>query len=51
MAITRDEAIIKLAKEIAQGGWSSIYSFVESHAEDWELDLEDEEDNETTEEK
>lgn len=51
MALTRDEAVAKLTKSLAEGGWSSIYSFVVSHVEDWELDFSDEEDETETDEE
>ena len=43
MAKTRDEKIEAIASQLVQGGWSSIYSFVDSHVTDDEL-AEDEED-------
>ena len=42
----RQKAISDLTKHLAEGGWSSIYNFVETHVEDWELDIEDEEEEE-----
>jgi hypothetical protein len=41
----RDEKVAEFTKDLMQGGWSSVYNFVDSHIEDWELDDEDEEDN------
>lgn len=53
--MTRDEKIERLTFRLANGGWSSIYSFVEEHAEEYELDEmddedEDEDDNDSDEE-
>ncbi len=40
---TRDEKIIAKTKQIIEGGWSSIYNFVQNHIEDWELDEDEDE--------
>lgn len=40
----RDKKIAELTKKLMEGGWSSVYSFVDNHVEDWELDDEDDED-------
>lgn len=38
---SRDEQIAEITKSLVQGGWSAIYSFVEDHIQDWELDNDD----------
>ena len=40
--MTREEAVEIVAKKLAQNGWSSIYSFVERHLEDYEWPEEEE---------
>lgn len=44
---TWEENISELTKRISEGGWSSLYSFVEQHATEddfyWEDDDEDDE--------
>ena len=40
---TRDEQIEEITKQLVEGGWSSIYGFVDSHIQDWELETEEDE--------
>ena len=47
--MTREEKVAKLTRQIAQGGWTSIYSFVDDHAT--EEDFDDEEENENEDEE
>lgn len=39
--MTRDEKLDKFVHNIVQGGYSSIYHFIDTHVEDWELDEEE----------
>lgn len=34
MAKTREEKVVETARRLAEGGWSSIYSFVDKYLED-----------------
>jgi hypothetical protein len=43
MSKTRDEKVAEYTKQIIEGGWSSVYHFVDTHIEDWELDDDEEE--------
>ena len=39
---TRDEKVAEYTRKMMEGGWSSVYNFIDTHIEDWELDDEDE---------
>lgn len=43
---TRDEQVAELTKRLMEGGWSSVYSFVNNHVEDWELEEDENEGDE-----
>ena len=44
MGMTRDEKIERVTAELAAGGWSSIYDFVDDHITKKELNAMDDED-------